>query len=91
MMRDLSKSAKDFLGDLQAKQFKQVAVKMHDLTRDPSPQDAKHLSNYLGYRRVDAGEFRMCYAVAGEVIRVVVIGNRNDDAVYKELQRKDLA
>jgi len=90
MMLDLSKSAKDFLGDLQAKQFKQVAVKMQDLTRDPSPQDAKHLSGYPGYRRVDAGEFRMCYAVVGEVLRVVVIGNRNDDAVYKELQRKDL-
>jgi len=91
MMLDLSKSAKDFLGDLQAKQFKQVAVKIHDLTRNPYPQDTKHLSGYPGYRRVDAGEFRMCYTVVGEVIRVVVIGNRNDDAVYKELQRKDLA
>jgi mRNA interferase RelE/StbE len=91
MMLDLSKSARDFLDDLQAKQFKQVAVKIHDLLRDPFPQDAKHLSGHPGYRRIDAGEFRMCYAVIGEVVRVVVVGKRNDDAVYKELQRKGLA
>jgi mRNA interferase RelE/StbE len=91
MMLDLSKSARDFLGDLQAKQFKQVAVMIHDLLREPFPQDAKRLSGYPGYRRIDAGEFRMCYAVDGGVIRVVVIGKRNDDAVYKQMERKGLA
>jgi mRNA interferase RelE/StbE len=91
MMLDLSKSASDFLGDLQPKQFKQVAVKIHDLLRDPFPQDTKHLSGYPGYRRIDAGEFRMCYTVVGEIIRVVVVGKRNDDAVYKEMERKRLA
>jgi mRNA interferase RelE/StbE len=91
MMLDLSNSARDFLSDLQAKQFKQVAVKIHDLLRDPFPQDAKHLSGYPGFRRIDAGEFRMCYKVVGQVIRVVVVGKRNDDAVYKEMARKGLA
>jgi mRNA interferase RelE/StbE len=91
MMLDLSKSARDFLGDLPAKQFKQVAGRIHDLLREPFPQDAKHLSGYPGYRRIDAGEFRMCYTVVGELIRVVVVGKRNDDAVYKELERKGLA
>jgi mRNA interferase RelE/StbE len=90
MMLDLSKSARDFLGVLQAKQFKQVAVKMHDLLHEPFPQDAKHMSGYPGYRRIDAGEFRVCYTVIGEIIRVVVVGKRNDDAVYKELGRKGL-
>jgi mRNA interferase RelE/StbE len=91
MMLDLSKSAREFLGHLQAKQFKQVAGKIHDLLGAPFPQDAKHLSGYPGYRRIDAGEFRMCYTVVNEVIRVVVVGKRNDDAVYKELERKGLA
>ena len=49
------------------------------------------MSGYPGYRRIDAGEFRMCYTVVGKVIRVVVVGKRNDDAVYKELERKDFA
>jgi mRNA interferase RelE/StbE len=91
MMLDLSKSARDFLADLQAKQVKQVTVKIFDLLREPFPQDAKHLSGYPGYRRIDAGEFRMCYKVVGEIIRIVVVGKRNDDAVYKELARKGLA
>jgi mRNA interferase RelE/StbE len=89
-MLDLSKSARDFLGDLQSKQFKQVAVKIHDLLHDPFPQDAKHLSGYPGYRRISAGEFRVCYTVVGEIIRVVVVRKRNNDAVYKELERKDM-
>ena len=88
MMLDLSKDARDFLGDLQAKQFKQVASKIHDLLREPYPQDAKHLSGYPDYRRIDSGEFRVCYKVIGQVIYVIVVGKRNDDAVYKELARK---
>ena len=90
MMLDLSKCPHDFLDDLQAKQFKQVAGKIHDLVGEPFPQDAKHLSGHPGYRRIDAGEFRMCYTVVGQVVRVVVVGKRNDDAVYKELERKGL-
>ena len=88
-MLDLSKSARDFLADLQAKQFKQVTAKLIDLLRDPFPHDAKHLSGHHPYRRIDAGEFRACYKVVGEVISVAVVQRRNDDAVYKELDRKD--
>jgi mRNA interferase RelE/StbE len=91
MMLDLSKDARDFLGDLQAKQFKQVASRIYDLLREPFPQDAKHLSGYPGYRRIDSGEFRICYSVVGPVIRVVIVGKRNDDAVYKDLARKGLS
>jgi len=90
-MLDLSKDARSFLEDMQAKQFKQIAVKIHDLLREPFPPDAKHLSGYPGYRRIDAGEFRVCYTIAGEVIRIVVVGKRNDDEVYKKLERKCLA
>ncbi len=53
-MLDLSKDARDFLSDLQAKQFKQVASKIHDLLRDPFPNDAKHLAGFPGYRRIDS-------------------------------------
>jgi mRNA interferase RelE/StbE len=91
MMLDLSRSAHDFCVELQPKQFKQVAVKIHDLLREPLPQDARHLSGYPGYRRIYSGEFRIIYTVVGEVIRVVVVGKRNDDEVYRELERKGLS
>jgi len=36
---------------------------------------------------VDCGEYRIIYYVDGEVLRVPLIGKRNDDEVYKRLQR----
>ncbi len=86
-MLDLSKNAHDFLGDLQAKQFKQVASKIHELLRDPFPADAKHLAGHPGYRRIDSGEFRVCYTVNDSIVRIVVVGKRNDDEVYRNLSR----
>lgn len=86
-MLDLSKDARDFLSDLQAKQYKQVASKILDLPRNPFPADAKHLSGYPGYRRIDSGEFRVCYTVIDGIVRVVVVGKRNDDEVYRNLSR----
>lgn len=87
MKLDLSKDARDFLDNLQPKQFKQVATKIHDLIRDPSPTNAKHLSGYPGYKRIASGEFRICYRVNDDVIYVAVVGKRNDDEVYRTLSR----
>jgi mRNA interferase RelE/StbE len=36
-----------------------------------------------GERRVDIGEFRIVYAIADDVVEVLVIGKRNGDEVYK--------
>lgn len=88
-MLDLSKDAQDFLSDLQPKQFKQVATKIHDLLRDPFPANAKHLSGYPGYRRISSGEFRVCYKVNDDVVYVAVVGKRNDDEVYRNLSRAE--
>jgi mRNA interferase RelE/StbE len=89
MMLDLSNDARSFLERLQPKQFKQVANRIFSLQRDASPQDAKHLSGHPGYRRIDSGEFRVCYTQAGNVIKVTVVGKRNDDDVYRRLDRKN--
>ena len=86
-MLDLSRDARDFLSDLQAKQFKQVTSKIHDLLRDPFPADAKHLAGHPGFRRIDSGEFRVCYKVNDKIICVVVVGKRNDDEVYRDFSR----
>jgi mRNA interferase RelE/StbE len=87
-MLDLSRDARDFLDDLQPKQFKQVATRILALQREPIPNDAKHLAGHPGYRRIDCGEFRVCYAVADGVVRITIVGKRNDDDVYRRLARK---
>ncbi|MGE3978794.1 MAG: type II toxin-antitoxin system RelE/ParE family toxin [Nitrospira sp.] len=86
-MIDLTRRAQDFLKDLQPKQFKQVTRRILLLLRNPYPEDCQHLAGHPGFRRIDVGEFRVCYEVSDGVVRVAVVGPRNDDAVYKELKR----
>ncbi|HBR58142.1 MAG TPA: addiction module toxin RelE [Blastocatellia bacterium] len=88
MKLELTNDARSFLEDLPSKQYKQVATKIFELLRNPYPQDAKHIKGLLGYRRITSGEFRVVYKVEGETIRIALIGKRNDDEVYKLLDRK---
>lgn len=88
MMLDLSRSAKAFLDELQPKQFKQVANRIFALLKDPYPADAKHVAGHPGVRRIDCGEYRVCYSVTANVVAVVVAGKRNDDEVYRQLDRR---
>jgi mRNA interferase RelE/StbE len=88
MNLNLSKDAVDFLGDLQSKQLRQLALRIFGLQRNAYPPDAKHISGRPGYLRIDSGEYRVCYSVADSVVWVVVVGKRNDDEVYRQLRRK---
>lgn len=87
-MLDLSRSARDFLAELPAKQFKQVTARILDLLVNTSPHDCQHLSGYRGYMRIDQGEYRIIYYVQEGVVRVPIVGKRNDDEVYRKLSRK---
>jgi mRNA interferase RelE/StbE len=83
---EIKKPAYDCLVELQAKQFKQVLLHIIRLTKDPYPQDSKKLTGYP-YFRVDAGEFRIVYDVLNdETVRIILVGKRNDDEVYKRLR-----
>lgn len=88
MMLDISKSVHTFLRTLQPKQYKQVAARILDLATNQEPHDARHLSGYPGYKRIDQGEYRIVFVVQDETVRVPVVGKRNDDDVYRRLQRK---
>ncbi len=79
--------ALSFIESLPGKQFKQVVGTVLSLLKNPEPQDSILLKGYP-YRRVDIGEYRIVYEVQGEELRVLLIGKRNDDDVYKRLKRK---
>lgn len=83
---DLSRRAHKFLESLPARQFRQVAMRLFDWMRDASPHDCRPLVNSSFYR-VDIGEYRIVYRIEGDAVLVAVIGKRNDDEVYRELQR----
>ena len=88
MNLDISRSVRTFLETLPPKQYKQVAARMFDLTANQSPHDARHLSGRPGYMRIDQGEYRIIFVVDAQVVRVPIAGKRNDNAVYREFERK---
>jgi mRNA interferase RelE/StbE len=85
---DLARDAAKFLERLPAKQFRQVVVRVLDLMREPRPPDSQQLRGYP-FLRIDVGEYRVIYDIEGPVVRILVIGKRNDDEVYRRLRRKE--
>lgn len=88
MKINLDQSVHDFLAELDAKRYRQVCQRLLGLCRAPLPHDSRHLSGHPGLRRVDVGEFRIVYTVAGDTVEVILVGRRNDDEVYRELRRR---
>lgn len=85
---NFSRSAKKFLKiKRQPKLNRQIAQKINDLRENPSPQDSKKLSGHP-FNRVDSGEFRIVFEVKEDTLFILIVGKRNDDEVYKELDRK---
>ena len=80
----VSKQAYRFLDDLPPKQFRQVLRKVLALLEDPRPHDTEQLKGYP-FLRNDAGEYRSVYDLQGDTLRVLLVGKRHDDEIYKRL------
>lgn len=76
-----------FLRKLPKKHGNQIARKVEALLLNPYPQDAYQLHGYPAWR-VDSGEYRIIYQVTNTWIFVLIVGKRNDSAVYKELRKR---
>ena len=80
----LSRASVRFLDTLPPKQYRQVTRKIIMLMADPQPTDAERLKGY-DYARVTVGEYRVIFDVHDGVLRIIAIGKRNDDEVYRRL------
>jgi mRNA interferase RelE/StbE len=77
-----------FLARVHPKHGRQIAQKLQLLQSNPKPQDSKQLHSYSYiYFRADSGEYRIIYRFTEEVLYIALIGKRNDDEVYKKLDR----
>ena len=83
---DINRDALKFLSDLQAKQYRQVVQKLFGLLADAHPNDSSQLKG-SEFWRADIGEYRIVYRFDNATVYVVVIGKRNDDEVYRKLER----
>ncbi|MGL5834268.1 MAG: type II toxin-antitoxin system RelE family toxin [Waterburya sp.] len=79
----------DFLNGLQPKIAAQISKKVLSLNLDPFPADSKKLKGYDRYYRVDSGEYRIVYTYnsTADLIEIILVGKRNDDEIYKKLER----
>jgi mRNA interferase RelE/StbE len=80
----VSKKAQKFLDDRPPKQFRQIVKKVFALLENPKPHDSEELRGYP-YLRNDIGEYRIIYDVQGDTLRLILVGKRNDDEVYRQL------
>lgn len=85
---DLSGNCQKFLSSLPPKQYKQVAKAILEIVHNPYPNDSEHVTGYKPFRRKDVGEYRIIYLIDDNVVRVPIVGKRNDDDIYKKLRRK---
>jgi mRNA interferase RelE/StbE len=83
----MTKSAVDFLNTLPPKHHKQVVTQLFRLLSIPYPTDSKKLTGYKELMRVNCGEYRIIYRVEEETVNVPLIGKRNDNEIYKLLER----
>ncbi len=85
---DILRAAAKSLRKLPPKHRKQVARKIYGLRDDPAPSDSKHLKGTSAtYRRADIGEYRIIYRVDHDTLRVILVGKRNDQEVYRQLKK----
>jgi len=85
---DLEKAALVFWSELDAKQYRQIGRKIISLLLEPHPNDSQSLAGYSEYLRVDFGEYRIIYTIEEDVVKIILIGLRNDDNIYKKMKRK---
>jgi mRNA interferase RelE/StbE len=85
---EVSKRSQKFIRTLPLKQKRQVISKILELRSNPEPHDSIKLKGHDQYRRADVGEYRIIYFVRESVVLIIfLVGKRNDDEVYKQLNR----
>nr|WP_299073296.1 type II toxin-antitoxin system RelE/ParE family toxin [uncultured Paraglaciecola sp.] len=83
----LSKRADKALGKIPAKQAKQIAARIKKLADDPETLPTVELKGYAPWRRAKSGEYRIIYKIDVDILRVALVGKRNDDEIYRLIER----
>jgi len=84
---NLSRVSEKYIKRLPPKQQRQITEKIFMLAENPKQPDARKLSGYEFYRRVDVGERRIIYRFSSVIVYITLVGKRNDDEVYRKFRR----
>lgn len=80
---DITRVAGQIIKTLPPKQYRQVISTIFALRENPLPVDSRKLSGKTGYHSVDIGEYRIIYRFDADKVCIAIIGNTNDDEVFK--------
>jgi mRNA interferase RelE/StbE len=84
---DIFPNADTFLRSLPPKRAEQILCKIEFLASNPHTPRSKLLEGFAPLRRFRSGDYRIIYLVTETLLSVVLIGKRNDDAIYRQLMR----
>ena len=83
----LSRRADKFLVSLPKKHARQIAQRIRALAHEPDTIQSTELKGYAPWRRAKSGEYRIIYRIEDAGLFVSVVGKRNDDDVYRQIER----
>ena len=84
---EFSRQAADFLTKIPARHAGQIARKIAGFADIPDGLLVKELKGYPGLMRLKSGEYRIVFRMDETIMRVMLIERRNDDEIYKVLDR----
>jgi mRNA interferase RelE/StbE len=79
----ITRVAGQMIKTLPPKQYRQVISTIFSLRENPVPSGSKKLSGDTRYHHIDINEYRIVYRFDTDKVSIAVIGNTNDDEVYK--------
>ncbi len=82
----LEKRALKALGSFTGKDERRISKKIMALRENPQAPNTCLLKN-SSWRRAKCGGYRIIYRVEEGILRVLLIGKRNDDEIYRVLMR----
>lgn len=85
---DITRAAGQTIKTLPPKQYRQVVSTIFALRENPVPGDSRKLTGKTGYYRFDFGEYRVIYRFDKDTVYIAVIGNTNDDEVFKRFAKR---
>lgn len=85
----LAKGVEDFLDSIPRKHARQIVAKIDLLAQDPTQVPTIQLSGFPHLKRAKSGEYRIIFQIIEDVIEIHIlwIGKRNDDEVYKNIDK----
>ena len=84
---EFSNQAEAFLKSIPHKHAQQILTRIVKFANNQNDVPSELLVGYAPRKRIKSGEYRVVISVEDNDLFIELIGNRNDDEIYKQLKR----